>query len=281
MRKRVGLDPKTGSKSQPMTSAPGRLTLIGQPQLLEGEDAAAYDELLARIRAAVTPADIIDEMFIIDVASLEWEVLRWRRLKSNLMRARGLKALTNFLVGKLEYHLYSEQFAEDLAKILQDNFPRDKVEAAQMLAHACARNEKDAVDMVNKILDRNDLYMESILNKTQARRAEELVQKYVRREPDAVMLIHELLTRAGVDMDTFMADAIANQLDDIERIDRLTAIAESRRNASLREIDRRRAVLGETLRRSVQEVEDAEFEVIEMTPAKEKMRLDEPAPDQI
>jgi hypothetical protein len=220
-------------------------------------------------------------MFIIDVASLEWEVLRWRRLKSNLMRARGLKALTNFLVGKLEYHLYSEQFAEDLAKILQDNFPRDKAEAAQMLAHACARNEKDAVDMVNKILDRNDLYMESILNKTQARRAEELVQKYVRREPDAVMLIHELLTRAGVDMDTFMADAIANQLDDIERIDRLTAIAESRRNASLREIDRRRAVLGETLRRSVQEVEDAEFEVIEMTPAKEKMRLDEPAPDQI
>ena len=48
---------------------------------------------------------------------------------------------------------------------------------------------------------------------------------------------------------------------------RRITIAESRRNASLREIDRRRAVIGETLRRSVQEAEDREFEVIEVTPA--------------
>jgi hypothetical protein len=45
---------------------------------------------------------------------------------------------------------------------------------------------------------------------------------------------------------------------------------ESRRNASLREIERRSAVLGKALRRSVQQVEDAEFEVIETTPAKGK-----------
>ena len=96
------------------------------------------------------------------------------------------------------------------------------------------------------------------------------MQEYVRREPDAVTLINELLTDAGVSMDTLMADALAEKLDNIERIDRLTTIAESRRNASLREIDRRRAVLGETLRRSVQEVEDGEFEVIETTPAKGK-----------
>jgi hypothetical protein len=51
---------------------------------------------------------------------------------------------------------------------------------------------------------------------------------------------------------------------------RLTTIAESRRNASLREIDRRRAVLGERLRRSVQEIEDREFKVIETTPGTRK-----------
>jgi hypothetical protein len=70
-----------------------RLTLFGQPQLLEGEDAAAYDQLLARICAAVKPVDIIEEMFIADVISLEWEVLRWRRWKSSLIRASGLAAL--------------------------------------------------------------------------------------------------------------------------------------------------------------------------------------------
>jgi hypothetical protein len=71
-------------------------------------------------------------------------------------------------------------------------------------------------------------------------------------------------------MDAFMADGLSQKLNDIERIDRLIGVAESRRNASLHEIERRRAVLGETLRRSVQEIEDGEFEVIETTPAKGK-----------
>jgi hypothetical protein len=47
---------------------------------------------------------------------------------------------------------------------------------------------------------------------------------------------------------------------------RLTTIAETRRNASLREIDRRRAVLGERLRRSVQEIEDDDFADGELVP---------------
>jgi hypothetical protein len=46
------------------------------------QDGAAYDELCA----AIKPADIIDEMFIDDIVSLEWEILRWRRLKRILMQ---------------------------------------------------------------------------------------------------------------------------------------------------------------------------------------------------
>ena len=71
-----------------------------------------------------------------------------------------------------------------------------------------------------------------------------------------------------------MANALREKIDDIERIDRLTAIAESRRNAALREIGRRRAVLGETLRRSVREIEDDDFAdgelVLELPPAEGK-----------
>ena len=107
--------------------------------------------------------------------------------------------------------------------------------------------------------------MNTVLDNARADKAKELVQEYVRGERDAVTLIHELLTDAGVSMDTFMANALAQKIDLMERIDRLTTIAESRRNASLREIDRRRAVLGETLRRRVQEIEDGQFEVIEST----------------
>ena len=97
-------------------------------------------------------------------------------------------------------------------------------------------------------------------------KAHELVLGYRRGEPDAVRLVDQLRTRAGVRMETFMPRAFREIIDNIERIDRLTAIAETRRNAALREIDRRRAVLGETLRRSVREIEDDDFADGELVP---------------
>jgi hypothetical protein len=221
MGKRVHLDPKSQSKS--MTSAPERPSLFGEPQLLEGENAADYHELVARLYAAVKPVDIIDEMFITDVASLQWEVLRWRRLKLNLIREPVLEALPAFLDEQVEYDLQSEADAR-------------------------------------------------------AQKINELVQEYARHNPDAVTQIQKLLANAGRSMDALLADQLVENrdyLEYIERIDRLTTIAESRRNAALREIDRRRAILGQTLRRSLQEVEDAEFKVIEPTPTKGKVRLEE------
>src|SRR6516164_7038914 len=105
-----------------------RLAVFGPPLLLEGEDAAAYDELLGRICAAVKPVDVIDEIFIADVASLEWELLRWRRLKWTLMQETGLKALELFLVEQLEsnYALHEKHFQSYLAEILQTSFRKSK-----------------------------------------------------------------------------------------------------------------------------------------------------------
>src|SRR5262249_23620532 len=120
------MDPKTQSQSK----SAARVTLFGEPQLLAGEYAAAYDEFLARNRAALNPVDIIEEMFIADVASLEWEVLRWRRLKLTLMQATGPKTLERFLVEQLEsnYALHEEHFRSYLAEILRDNLPKDRAD---------------------------------------------------------------------------------------------------------------------------------------------------------
>src|SRR5262249_13423676 len=160
-----------------------RLALFGPPLLIEGEDAATYDELLAHMLAAVKPVDVIEEMLIVDVASLEWEILRWRRWKTSLIRGRGLKALEWFLSEKLDYDLYSEHFADGLAEILQDNLPGDQAEDAQTLAREYAGNEPDAVHKVNKVLAGIRLDPDKIKDLAQAQRAAEIVQEYVRHEP--------------------------------------------------------------------------------------------------
>src|SRR5215469_18577645 len=118
MSKRADLHPRANSKTRAKTSAVARVqpvTLLSSPVLLAGEDDAAYHELLSRVRSAISPVDIIDEMFIADVVSLEWEVLRWRRLKSSLMRTRGLEALEQFLRAHLNYYdHYQKRFEQDL-----------------------------------------------------------------------------------------------------------------------------------------------------------------------
>src|SRR5262249_31306648 len=210
-------------------------------------------------------------MFIADVVSLEWEVLRWRRLKSSLMRTRGLEALEQFLSGHLDYcDHYQKRFEQDLAEILQDNLAEGLTEVdVPSLVHRCAENERDAVDKVNQILDGIDTNTDIILQRARDRKAKELMEDYVQRKSVVIKLIDKFLANAGLSIDDLMVRALREKLDDIERIDRLTTIAETRRNVMLREIDRRRAVLSEALRRQVQEVE-GEFEVVEKAPAATK-----------
>src|SRR6516225_5154776 len=177
---------KSESKTE-IAYVPGqvqRLAVFGPPLLLEGEDAAAYDELLARVYAAVKPADIIDEMFIADIAALEWEVLRWRRLKWTLMQETGLKALERFLVEQLEsnYALHEEHFQSYLAEILQNKLPEEQADSAEMLAAECTPNTEEADDKLVKVLGSIGLNVLTVLDDARADKAKELVQEYVQGE---------------------------------------------------------------------------------------------------
>src|SRR5262249_29142724 len=154
-----------------ISKAVDRHKLFGAPPILEGEDAGVYDELFGRMCAAIKPGDVIDEMFMADVVALEWEVLRWRRLKLRLIRLRGLQALKLHLVSnKLDYNLYKKLFTDELATILQDNGAKDAAD----LARKCADNESAAVDEVNPILDRIGRHLDDILDGAQAQKAKEL-----------------------------------------------------------------------------------------------------------
>ena len=94
--------------------------------------------------AVIKPVDVIDEMLIADVVALEWELLRWRRLKFSRMQACPTKGLQGFLDTKLNYDLSRHRFVEDLTEILQDNLLQgDAEDRPQRLARDCAMNETD------------------------------------------------------------------------------------------------------------------------------------------
>src|SRR4051794_36452373 len=101
------------------TAEPARLDCFGPAPLFEGEDAAGYDELLARVSGAIKPADIIEEIWIRDIVGLTWEALRLRRARVALLAANryvGVRRVLSPLCGTEAYDL-SEQWArrEDAA----------------------------------------------------------------------------------------------------------------------------------------------------------------------
>ena len=90
-----------------------------------------------------------------------------------------------------------------------------------------------------------------------------LVADWTARAPEAIKSVDAILESLGLTMHSVMAQSLSIKLDDIERIDRMIALAEARRNAALREIEAHRENLSHKLRRAVQQVENGQFRAIE------------------
>ena len=120
-----------------------RFAWLGPPPLFEGEDTAAYDELLARISGAMKPADIFEEVWVRDIVDLSWEVLRLRRLKASLMTATAYEGLHKILEPFLE--LYDE---------------RDQ------LVRGWAARHKTAIKQVDRLLASAGLTMDAVMAQT-------------------------------------------------------------------------------------------------------------------
>jgi hypothetical protein len=99
---------------------------------------------------------------------------------------------------------------------------------------------------------------------------EHLAKAWAARDQNAIKRVDKLLASASLTMDAVMAQTLSISLDDIERIDRMIATAEGRRNAVPRERDRHRTTWGQNLPRAVQQIEAAEIQVIETKPAKKR-----------
>src|SRR5262245_18587917 len=119
-----------------------RLNLFGTPPLIEGEDPAAYDDLLVQISAAVKPADILEDIWVRDVVDFTWEIFSLRRLKANLMTATGYNGVREVLEPIIGYS------------------------DADTLATGWAARDRSAIKQVNKILASAGLTMDAVIAQT-------------------------------------------------------------------------------------------------------------------
>jgi hypothetical protein len=93
--------------------------------------------------------------------------------------------------------------------------------------------------------------------------AEGLGQNWAAGDKSAKNEVAGILQKAQLTIEDVMAETLESKIDSFERIDRMLASAEARRNNALREIDRHREAMGTTIRRSIDEAEDVEFRDVE------------------
>ncbi len=192
-------DVTSASGATDQTTAP--LSFAGPLRLIPGEDASSYDQLLARVTAALAPADIVEEIWVRDVVDLVWDALRLRRLKASLLAASAGRGLFDLLID----------------------------------------------------LDVKD--------------SSGTARSWVMRQRGAVGQVDATLGNAGMSIDSVMAKTLSSTLDDVVRIDRMAMLAEARRTAILREIDRRRTAFAQRLRKAVGEAEGGELQTVVKSPA--------------
>src|SRR5262245_40264138 len=137
------MNPTNAVATNAVDRSTARLKLFGPPPLIEGEDPAAYDDLLIRVSAAVKPADILEDIWVRDVVDFTWEIFSLRRLKANLMTAtryKGVEAVLRPIIG------YSH--------------------ATDTLATKWAQRNPSAIERVTKILDSAGLTMDAVIAQT-------------------------------------------------------------------------------------------------------------------
>jgi hypothetical protein len=67
--------------------------LFGKPPIMAGEDPADYQKLIEVVRADVQPQDLREWFLVRDIAHAEWELLRLRGMKVDMLHAMVPRAI--------------------------------------------------------------------------------------------------------------------------------------------------------------------------------------------
>jgi hypothetical protein len=146
---------KRASTSRSKTSR-----LFGPPPILEGEDAAAYKEILARISGAVGPTDFLGEILIRDAADVAWNIFRLRRTLAAYLSAQVWEIVNDKAssLAKAEAKLLTLEGTEkeEMDKLLDSNSEFSWETLIELCPHAYEKFE-ELWDSAKATLDMSEI----------------------------------------------------------------------------------------------------------------------------
>src|SRR5882757_1442529 len=154
--------------------------------LITGEDAAAYDGLMARLTGTLKPSDALEDIWVRDVVDLVWEVFRLRRLKTHLMRAgahEGMAAVLKPLVKWATNEELAQQWWSGQAqavKAVESALASAGLTMDAVMAHTLAARI-DVIERVDRMMMAAEVRRDNILTELDRRRV-----KLAQRLRDAI-----------------------------------------------------------------------------------------------
>jgi len=197
------------------------LLLFGPAPLLYSEDPAAYEDLLAQVTEAVSPCDTLERIWFRDILDLSCEIVRLRRIKTNVINL-GIW--------------------DELVATLNELLDPDEGEARDGADQATASEQAAETDAQAPSDEEGDDSQATV---------DDLVSGWIRREPAMVQQVESILAAHNLSIDAVIAETFfKNQarISIVARIDGMIAMTQARRNAMMREIDRHRVMSGGALR---------------------------------
>ena len=77
--------------------------IFGAPPLIEGEELKNYEALEHSLRSAINPSDILEELWVRDMVDAQWEILRFKKMKSIHSRYVKVKSVKGIKTRALWY----------------------------------------------------------------------------------------------------------------------------------------------------------------------------------
>jgi hypothetical protein len=205
--------------------------LFGPPPLTQLESPEAYERLLTAMAAAAAPKDAIEWLGLRDIVDLTWEEARARRAKKACLLLARQRAIAKILEADWE------PWGQVGGVMAQQK-------AIEAFAHKIYRHLAQRGREEQEVDDEPEAAEDDV---------------------EAVEMDHfdDVLSRLGLTEAAIEDTAYLLEMENLERLQRLIDNATARREAALREIERRRDTLARRLRDSAagaEEIINAEFE---------------------